>query len=187
MAEDKWISGGGSGGKRGGKGSGSGSSGNSSSGKSDSGSTKSDSSKGVSGKGDKKESSGSKSPTQLYKELEKKLRPLFESEWRDLDGTRPKKWFTDRYGKNTYDELLKEFLAGPHDDEWTKLDQKDDANFSEKAGHARAIAYMDSWWRELGTLYTIDEIISLSEQKHSAGKWLSQDPEILTFLTPKPT
>jgi hypothetical protein len=122
----------------------------------------------------------------LYEDLDKKLRPLFEAEWKDLDGTKPKRWFTDRYGVASYDKLLDEFLAGPHDDAWSVLDQKE-SNFAEKAGHARAIAYMDSWWRELGTLYMMEEIGSMSEQKHGVGKWLSQAPEILLFLTPRPT
>ena len=191
MASDKWVEGGGSGGggSRGGGSSGGGS-GSGSSGKSGSSGSSGSSGGGSSsggGGGSSSGGGGSNSKTQMYADLEKKLRPLFETEWNDLDGDKPKKWFTDRYGLDSYEKLLEEFLAGPHDDKWAMLDQKDDANFTEKAGHARAIAYMDAWWRDLASLYGMDEINTLAEQKHGVGKWLSQDPEILLFLTPKPT
>lgn len=193
MADDKWVGGGG-----GGSG-GSGSKGSGGSGGYPSAYTDEESKSGGSGdypstyteeeseSGDSGNSGSEKSPSKknLYQDLDKILKPVFEGEWKDLDGTKPRKWFTDRMDKETYEKLFEEFLAGPHDDEWSKLNQDKHGNLTKMATHARAIGYMDSMWRDLHILYLTDEITAYEDEKHAIGKWLHQEPEILEFLTPK--
>jgi len=193
MADDKWVGGGG-----GGSG-GSGSKGSGGSGGYPSAYTDEESKSGGSGgypstyteeeseSGDSGNSGSEKSPSKknLYQDLDKILKPVFEGEWKDLDGTKPRKWFTDRMDKETYEKLFEEFLAGPHDDEWSKLNQDSHGNLTRMATHARAIGYMDSMWRDLQILYLTDEITAYEDEKHAIGKWLHQEPEILEFLTPK--
>lgn len=121
----------------------------------------------------------------MYKDLNNLLKKIFKEEWNDWDGTKPKKWFTDRFDKEKYSDIFEEFLAGPHDDKWQNLVQDDHGSMAEISVHARAIGYMDSMWRDLRQLYGEDEINVISEERSAIGKWLYQEPEILEFLTPR--
>lgn len=152
---------------------------------SESGQSSGQSSGGQDGGGSSGSGEGAKSRKNTYEQLERMLKPLFDEEWRGLDGTKPRKWFPERMGKKTYDEVFEEFLAGPHDDEWSKAWQDEHGSLSDMALHARAIGYMDSMWRELLQLYAVDEINSLAEERNAVGRWLSQDRDILDFLTPE--
>ena len=124
MAEDdKWVGGGG-GGSSGDSGGGSSVSGSSVSGSSSSSSASSASASGTD-KPSGGEGSGApqKSKTNLYEDLEPKLKAAFRTEWDGLRGDRPKRWFTSLMYKRTYKEIFDEFLAGPHEDNWTALTQ----------------------------------------------------------------
>lgn len=128
---------------------------------------------------------GTHSKKNFYKDLDRTLGRVLREEWEGLDGTKPRKWFSDRMGEGTYEKMFDEFLAGPHDDEWSRARQDRHGSLSKIAANARAIGYMDSMWRDLQSLYLTDEISSYIDERHAAGKWLYHEPEILEFLTPK--